>query len=169
MINWLPYYFLRTVLDSNRRRCKLYDYSRFRSRIAIEFVVGSDDYSIRVYKDEQMIFDISEESKVNFLSKIQNASFSFALNNGTIGLYSGNAQKWSIKVDNRVTSLLEVGFEMDGSLQLMIGYQSGNLKLGTHQMENALIPQTWTLLYRRSCRKITDLKEPAGCDVKYQL
>jgi Bardet-Biedl syndrome 2 protein len=94
-----------------------------------ELVVGSDDYSIRVYKGEEMIFDISEESKVHFLSKIQNAAFAFALNNGSIGVYSGTAQKWSSKVDNKVTALLGVDFEMDGSHQLMIGYQSGKFEV----------------------------------------
>lgn len=94
-----------------------------------ELVVGSDDYSIRVYKGEEMIFDISEESKVHFLTKIQKAAFAFALNNGTIGVYSGTAQKWSSKIDNKVTALLGVDFEMDGSHQLMVGYQSGKFEV----------------------------------------
>lgn len=94
-----------------------------------ELVVGSDDYSIRVYKKEEMIFDINEDSKVLLLSKIQKAAFAFALSNGSIGVYSGSAQKWKTKVDNRITALLGVDFEMDGSHQVMIGYQSGKFEV----------------------------------------
>ena len=94
-----------------------------------ELIVGSDDYSIRVYKNEEMIFDISESAKVSLLSKIQKAAFAFALSNGTIGVYSGSAQKWNSKVDNKITSLLGVDFEMNGSQQVMIGYQSGKFEV----------------------------------------
>jgi Bardet-Biedl syndrome 2 protein len=35
-----------------------------------ELVVGSDDFSIRVFKNEEMIFDIQEQSKIQYLRKI---------------------------------------------------------------------------------------------------
>ena len=94
-----------------------------------ELIVGSDDYSIRVYKNEEMIFDINEDSKVQFLSKIEKASFAYALSNGTLGVYSGTAQKWKQRVDNRISALLGVDFDMDGSRQIMIGYQSGKFEV----------------------------------------
>lgn len=94
-----------------------------------ELVVGSDDYSIRIYKNEEMIFDINETAKVQFLSKIEKASFAYALANGTVGVYSGSAQKWNQRVDNKITSLLGVDYEMDGSHQIMIGYQSGKFEV----------------------------------------
>lgn len=94
-----------------------------------ELIVGSDDYSIRVYKNEEMIFDINEDSKVQFLSKIEKASFAYALSNGSIGVYSGSAQKWKNRVDNRISALLGVDFDMDGSRQIMIGYQSGKFEV----------------------------------------
>jgi Bardet-Biedl syndrome 2 protein len=94
-----------------------------------ELVVGSDDYSIRVYKNEEMIFDINEESKVQFLSKIEKAAFSYALNNGTVGVYSGSAKQWSARAENRITALLGVDFELDGGRQIMIGYQSGKFEV----------------------------------------
>ena len=81
-----------------------------------ELIVGSDDYSIRVYKNEEMIFDINEDSKVQFLSKIEKASFAYALSNGSIGVYSGSAQKWKNRVDNRISALLGVDFDMDGNV-----------------------------------------------------
>lgn len=94
-----------------------------------ELVVGSDDYSIRVYKGEEMIFDINEDSKVILLSKIENALFAYYLSNGTIGAYSGSAKKWSNRADSKVTSLLGVDFDMDGNKQVMIGYTSGKFEV----------------------------------------
>jgi hypothetical protein len=35
-----------------------------------ELVVGSDDFSIRVFKSEELIFDINEQSKISFIVKI---------------------------------------------------------------------------------------------------
>jgi Bardet-Biedl syndrome 2 protein len=94
-----------------------------------ELVVGSDDYSIRVYKNEEMIFDISEESKVQFLSKIERTAFAYALNNGTIGTYAGSAQRWNSRAENRISALLGIDFDMDGSKQIMVGYQSGKFEI----------------------------------------
>lgn len=46
-----------------------------------ELVVGSDDFSIRVFRHEELIFDIKESSKIAFVSKIDRACFGFALSN----------------------------------------------------------------------------------------
>ena len=94
-----------------------------------ELLVGSEDYSIRVYKGEELIFDINEDSKIQFLSKIKNSSFAYSLNNGAIGVYSGSQQKWNKRIDNKITALLGVDYEMDGNQQLMIGYQSGKFEV----------------------------------------
>ena len=94
-----------------------------------ELLVGSDDYSIRVYKGEEMIFDINEDSKVLLLSKVEKAIFSYYLSNGTIGAYSGSARKWTHRADSKVTALTGVDFEKDGSMQVMVGYSSGKFEV----------------------------------------
>jgi Bardet-Biedl syndrome 2 protein len=83
-----------------------------------------------------MIFDINEDSKVQFLTKIQKTMFAYALSNGKIGVYSGTASKWNTKVDNKVSALLGVDFEKDGDWQLMVGYQSGKFEVRTTSAGN---------------------------------
>jgi len=44
-----------------------------------ELLAGSDDYAIRVFKGEELIFDISEKGKLAFLKRIQGSIFTYAL------------------------------------------------------------------------------------------
>ena len=59
-----------------------------------ELVVGSDDFSIRVFKGEEMIFDINEQSKILFIRKIHKQIFGYALVNGAFGVYHGKKRLW---------------------------------------------------------------------------
>lgn len=79
-----------------------------------ELMVGSDDFSIWMFWHEEIIFDIKETSSISFLSKIEKAMFAFALGNGNIGVYNGSAKKWKMKVDNPVTALKGVDYNIDG-------------------------------------------------------
>ena len=60
----------------------------------MDMVAGSDDFSIRVYKGEELIFDINESAKVTALSRIKNNLFGFALANGTFGVYYTRKLLW---------------------------------------------------------------------------
>ena len=44
-----------------------------------ELLVGSDDFSIRVFKNEEMIFDIQEQSKIQYLKKVHKQIFAYSL------------------------------------------------------------------------------------------
>jgi hypothetical protein len=97
-----------------------------------ELLVGSDDYSIRTFRHEELIFDIKETSSITFLSKIEKAIFSFALSNGNIGVYNGSAKKWKMKVDNPCTSLKAVDLKIDGDFHVISGYNSGLVEVRRH-------------------------------------
>ena len=59
-----------------------------------ELVAGSDDFSIRVFKGEEMVFDINEQSKIQFLKKIHKQIFGYSLANGGYGVYHGKKRLW---------------------------------------------------------------------------
>jgi hypothetical protein len=40
-----------------------------------ELLTGSADFAIRVFKGEELIYDVNETSKISFLSKIKKACF----------------------------------------------------------------------------------------------
>lgn len=79
-----------------------------------ELIVGSDDYSIRMFKHEELIFDIKETATVSFLSRIERAFFGFGLGNSTLGVYNGSAKKWKIKCDNTITALKGINHDING-------------------------------------------------------
>jgi len=81
-----------------------------------ELIVGSDDFSIWMFRHEELIFDIWESSSISFITKIDRAMFGFGLGNSSIGVYNGSAKKWKLKVDNPITALKGVNYDINGDL-----------------------------------------------------
>jgi Bardet-Biedl syndrome 2 protein len=61
---------------------------------ADELLAGSDDFSIRVFKHEEMIFDINEASKVILLTRISRSIFGYSLASGGYGVYHKSKRLW---------------------------------------------------------------------------
>jgi len=47
-----------------------------------ELIAGSDDFAIRVFKREELIFDINESAKIRSLQRIHKNIFGYSLENG---------------------------------------------------------------------------------------
>lgn len=65
-----------------------------------ELIVGTDDYSIRFYKDEKDLCEINENTKIVLLQPLGNSKFVYCLENGTIGVYNRMDRIWKKKVKN---------------------------------------------------------------------
>lgn len=63
-----------------------------------QLLVGSEDFDIRVFKREEIMFEISETEAVTALCPMQGSRFGYALANGTVGVYEKLARWWRIKV-----------------------------------------------------------------------
>jgi len=63
-----------------------------------ELIVGTDDYSIRFYKDEKDLSEISENNKIVLLQPLGNPRFVYCLENGTMGVYNKLDRLWKKKV-----------------------------------------------------------------------
>ena len=57
-----------TVTGDNVQALEMVNWS---SDSTMDLVAGSDDFSIRVYKGEELIFDINENAKITALSRIK--------------------------------------------------------------------------------------------------
>ena len=49
--------------------------------------MGSNDYDVRVFKDDQMVSEISETDAVIGLCPVSDSKFGYYLANGTVGVY----------------------------------------------------------------------------------
>jgi len=78
-----------------------------------ELIAGSDDFSIRVFKGEEIIHDIMEKSKVLHLSKISGQAFGYALSNGAYGAYNHKKKLWKSKSKDMVTALCGCDHQFD--------------------------------------------------------
>jgi Bardet-Biedl syndrome 2 protein len=77
--------------------CSL-DLVDFNSDNVNELVVGSEDYDIRVFKDDEIICEMTETESIIDLTKLDSGRFGYALANGTVGVYEKNNRMWRIKV-----------------------------------------------------------------------
>jgi len=62
-----------------------------------ELIVGSEDYKIRAFEGEDIIFEISETGKISNLVNLHKSKFIFALKNGSCGVYDGKNRLWRLK------------------------------------------------------------------------
>lgn len=82
-----------------------------------ELVAGSEDFAIRVFKGEELIFDIKEAAIVQKLKRIQRNIFGFALKNGTYGVYQGRKRLWKQRQQGKVTAMVGMDFDLgDGQM-----------------------------------------------------
>jgi len=94
-----------------------------------ELITGSQDNIIRAFKGEEMLFDLPELSKIRYLSKIRQDSFTYALENGQIGVYHKKQKIWKIKHKQKVTSLMGLDFNNDGRCDVLLGFENGRVEV----------------------------------------
>jgi len=94
-----------------------------------ELIVGSADNIIRAFKNEEMIFDLQEPSKIKYLSRIRQDSFAYALQNNQIGVYKKQIRAWKIKHKQNVTAVLGVDFNNDGKCDVVLGFENGRVEV----------------------------------------
>ena len=64
-----------------------------------DLLVGTDDFSIRFYKNENIIHEINENTEIVNLTTISENKFLYALENGTLGMYTNKERIWKKKVN----------------------------------------------------------------------
>lgn len=62
--------------------------------------MGSTDYDIRVFKNDEIMGELTETEAVTSLTPLQKNCFGYGLSNGTIGVYEKLQRLWRIKVIN---------------------------------------------------------------------
>ena len=79
-----------------------------------ELLVGSDDFSIRGFKHEELLVDINEASRIAFLREVHRQVFAYGLGNGSYGVYHGKKRLWTQKSKDGITAMVGVDTDIDG-------------------------------------------------------
>ncbi|KAG0695207.1 Bardet-Biedl syndrome 2 [Chionoecetes opilio] len=92
-----------------------------------ELLVGSEDFDIRVFKREEIMFEISETEAVTALCPMQGSRFGYALANGTVGVYEKLSRWWRIKSKNQAIAIYSYDLDGDGVPELITGWSNGKI------------------------------------------
>ena len=109
-----------------------------------ELVVGSEDYDITVFRDEAILYEISETDVVTCLCGIYPQTFGYALLNGTVGVYHKQERIWRIKSKNRAAALTAWDINGDGMPELVTGWTSGKIDARSIETGDVVFKDTFT-------------------------
>ncbi|XP_031420755.1 Bardet-Biedl syndrome 2 protein homolog isoform X2 [Clupea harengus] len=113
-----------TVTGDNVRSVALFDFTGDGKN---ELLVGSEDFDIRVFKEDELVSEMAENETVTSLCHMHGSRFGYALANGTVGVYDRTARYWRIKSKNHAMSIHAFDLNADGVEELITGWSNGKI------------------------------------------
>uniref|UniRef100_A0A8D0TVB6 Bardet-Biedl syndrome 2 protein homolog n=1 Tax=Sus scrofa TaxID=9823 RepID=A0A8D0TVB6_PIG len=92
-----------------------------------ELLVGSEDFDIRVFKEDEIVAEMTETEVITSLCPMYGSRFGYALSNGTVGVYDKTARYWRIKSKNHAMSIHAFDLNSDGVCELITGWSNGKV------------------------------------------
>uniref|UniRef100_H3DMY8 Bardet-Biedl syndrome 2 protein homolog n=1 Tax=Tetraodon nigroviridis TaxID=99883 RepID=H3DMY8_TETNG len=115
---------LWTVTGDNVRSLVLCDFTGDGKN---ELLVGSEDFDIRVFREDELVSEMTENETVTSLCHMYGSRFGYALANGTVGVYDRSARYWRIKSKNHAMSIHAFDLDADGVVELITGWSNGKI------------------------------------------
>ncbi|KRX11170.1 WD40-repeat-containing domain [Pseudocohnilembus persalinus] len=112
-----------------------------------ELVVGTEDNEIRVFKNEDIIYEIKEAAIPRILARMNKQRFAFGLENGMVGVYYKKKKVWRAKSQLKPTGIVHSKFEKNdlGFRPLLVSRINGQIEVRNDQSgENLYKLQTNT-------------------------
>ncbi|XP_060779796.1 Bardet-Biedl syndrome 2 protein homolog [Neoarius graeffei] len=113
-----------TVTGDNVRSMVLCDFTGDGKN---ELLVGSEDFDIRVFREDELVFEMAENETITSLCHMHGSRFGYALANGTVGVYDRTARYWRIKSKNHAMSIHAFDLNGDGVVELITGWSNGKI------------------------------------------
>jgi Bardet-Biedl syndrome 2 protein len=96
----------------------------------MELLVGSDDFEIRIFRQEELIGEISEADRVTQLLSVGTGKFGYGLANGTVGVYNGaKSRMWRVKTKHKPVSVISYDINNDGVMEIISGWSNGSFNV----------------------------------------
>lgn len=95
----------------------------------MEMLVGSEDFEIRIFHDEEVVSEVTETAAVVGLAALRGTRYGYALANGTIGVYDRNQRVWRVKSKHTVSAIVGFDLDGDGEPELISGWTQGRLEV----------------------------------------
>ncbi|KAJ9598202.1 hypothetical protein L9F63_011122 [Diploptera punctata] len=92
-----------------------------------ELIVGSEDFDIRVFKEDNIINEQTETEAVTALAAFNGNKFGYGLANGTVGVYEKLQRLWRVKSKNRAVAIYGFDLNGDGIEELITGWSNGKI------------------------------------------
>ncbi|XP_068938539.1 Bardet-Biedl syndrome 2 protein [Petaurus breviceps papuanus] len=92
-----------------------------------ELLVGSEDFDIRVFKEDEIVAEMAETETITSLCPMYGSRFGYALSNGTVGVYDKTSRYWRIKSKNHAVSIHAFDLNSDGVCELITGWSNGKV------------------------------------------
>ncbi|GAU96928.1 hypothetical protein RvY_08295 [Ramazzottius varieornatus] len=94
-----------------------------------EIVAGCDDHQIRVFRETEQIFSMSETDNVVSLAVLKDQSFVYGLSNGTVGVYEQYDRRWRVKSKSVPTALIGMDLNGNGEQEILCGWSNGKFEV----------------------------------------
>ncbi|MGH0178462.1 UNVERIFIED_CONTAM: hypothetical protein FKN15_003044 [Acipenser sinensis] len=110
----------------------------------LQLLVGSEDYDIRVFKEDEMMAEMTETETVTSLCHMHGSRFGYALANGTVGVYDRTARYWRIKSKNQAMSIHAFDLNSDGVCELITGWSNGKIDARSDRTGEVIFKDNFT-------------------------
>ncbi|XP_005107459.1 Bardet-Biedl syndrome 2 protein homolog [Aplysia californica] len=113
-----------TVTGDNVQSICLLDFS---NKGQNELIVGSEDFDIRVFREDEIIAEMTETEVITNVCPMLGTRFGYSLGNGTVGVYDKTSRYWRIKSKNQAVSIHGYDLDSDGVPELITGWSNGKI------------------------------------------